>query len=43
MSRAIRSISIAENDPAYVDELLALADLAKDDALRGELLTRLAT
>jgi sulfite reductase (NADPH) flavoprotein alpha-component len=27
-----------ENDPAYVDELLALAGLAKDDALRGELL-----
>jgi sulfite reductase (NADPH) flavoprotein alpha-component len=29
----------AENDPAYVDELLALAGLAGDDALRGELLT----
>ena len=28
-----------ENDPGYVDELLALAQLAKDDALRGELLT----
>jgi sulfite reductase (NADPH) flavoprotein alpha-component len=28
-----------ENDPAYVDELLALAQLAKDDTLRGELLT----
>lgn len=28
----------AENDPAYVDELLALADLSKDDALREELL-----
>ncbi len=29
----------AENDPAYVDELLALAHLAKDDALRGDLIT----
>ncbi len=29
----------AENDPAYVDELLALTSLSKDDALRGELLT----
>ncbi|MGA7955816.1 MAG: flavodoxin domain-containing protein, partial [Xanthobacteraceae bacterium] len=28
-----------ENDPGYVDELMALAQLAKDDALRGELLT----
>ena len=28
----------AENDPAYVDELLALTHLTKDDALRGELL-----
>jgi sulfite reductase (NADPH) flavoprotein alpha-component len=28
----------SENDPAYVDELLALARLAKDDALRGELI-----
>jgi len=28
----------AENDPAYVDELLALAGLTTDDALRGELL-----
>ena len=27
-----------ENDPAYVDELLALAHLAKDDALRSELI-----
>ena len=27
-----------ENDPAYVDELLAQAQLAKDEALRGELL-----
>ena len=29
-----------ENDPAYVDELLALAHLAKDDALRSELIDR---
>jgi sulfite reductase (NADPH) flavoprotein alpha-component len=29
----------AENDPAYVEELLALTSLSKDDALRGELLT----
>lgn len=29
----------AENDPAYVDELLALAGLSADAALRGELLT----
>jgi sulfite reductase (NADPH) flavoprotein alpha-component len=28
-----------ENNPAYVDELLALAQLTKDDALRGELLS----
>jgi sulfite reductase (NADPH) flavoprotein alpha-component len=28
----------AENDPAYVNELLALTNLAKDDALRGDLL-----
>ncbi len=28
----------AENDPTYVDELLALAGLTTDDALRGELL-----
>ncbi len=28
----------AENDPVYVDDLLAQADLAKDDALRGELI-----
>ena len=28
----------SENDPAYVDELLALTHLSKDDALRGELL-----
>ncbi len=28
-----------ENDAAYVDELLAQAQLTKDDALRGELLT----
>jgi sulfite reductase (NADPH) flavoprotein alpha-component len=27
-----------ENDPAYVDELLTLVGMAKDDALRGELL-----
>lgn len=27
-----------ENDPAYVDELLSLAHLAKDDALRAELI-----
>ena len=29
----------AENDPRYVDELLSLSGLAKDDALRGELVT----
>ena len=28
-----------DNDPHYVDELLSLAGLAKDDALRGELVT----
>ena len=28
----------AENDPAYVDELLTLAGLAGDDALRTELI-----
>ncbi len=29
----------AENDPAYVEELLSLSGLAKDDAVRDELIT----